>query len=417
MSRKKISVLILSYYMYCPPISGGVKRMLAPVLNMDREAGIEFSIMYVVHTSKDLQQCDDYFSQLPQIDFFHGTLTNGTFQYDYEFNPDNFPKQIWFTLNKNFLDSVLKEVSKKNYDIIQVENTQLSWVVPKLRLVTEAKIILDCQNLEWLIYERWLPYAKPADCDMVNESHRQLMNWEKTVYGWYDDIFCISPVEKKIVENIASDVNVHYVPSGAGVNDDEYIPKNIDKKPYDLIFVGSMAWFPTTDALTWLLTDVMPIVWKKRPKTKLEVIGSDKPDKDIAKLLYLNKRITFWGAVHNEVPFLHKSKIFVSPIRIGAGVRLKNPTAWVAHLPLVATSLSVEGLECSDGFDVLIGDTPEIFAAHILNLLDNPVLRESLAKNAYETYEKKYSTKRLMEIWKEAYYSVMDKNPQGRKTR
>lgn len=130
---------------------------------------------------------------------------------------------------------------------------------------------------------------------------------------------------------------------------------------------------------------------------------------EMLRRIQKNKNVTFWGEVEDEVPCLHQSKVFISPIWIGAGVRLKNPTAWIARLPVVATSLSVEGLEYTDGEDILIGDTPERFAEQTIRLLRDADLRERISKQAYQSYQEKYSEKQICDRWKFAYYSTIDK--------
>ncbi|MFR2503911.1 MAG: glycosyltransferase family 4 protein, partial [Coprobacillus cateniformis] len=189
---------------------------------------------------------------------------------------------------------------------------------------------------------------------------------------------------------------------------DEYYPKAENStKRYDLVFVGSMNWFPNTQALEWFLEKVMPLIQKKRPATRLEIIGSGKPDQHMIKVIKQNRNVTFWGEIENEKPFLHGAKVFISPIWIGAGVRLKNPTAWAAKLPVVATSISVEGLEYLPGKDLLIGDTPEDFAKQVLSVLNDPEYGKSIADRAYQTYKEIYSAERLTNIWVESYHKVL----------
>lgn len=406
--KDAISVLLLSYYMYCPPISGGMKRMFSPAFHFNEDVKIEFSVMYMSYSQEELMHNESYFNKLGKMKYSHGTLTSQQFQFNYDSVPHDFPKQVWKSMNKDFLENIVNEVTRNKYDIIQVTHPQLAWVVPKLRLVTNAKIIMDCQNLEWLVFKRWIKYARPADKERILDDYKSLKNWEEMVVDWFDDVFCISKVEQEILEATAKSAKLHYVPTGAGVDDYAYTPKDkLRDKPHDLLFIGSMSWFPTTDALTWLIEKVMPVVWDNSPYVKLEIVGSGEPDSDVVKLLRSDTRITFWGALENEIPLLHQSKVFVSPIRIGAGVRLKNPTAWISQIPVVATSISVEGLECTNGEDVLIGDTPEEFAKHIINLLENPKLSSSLVDGGLKTYKDYYSTEKIMSIWKNAYYSVV----------
>jgi glycosyltransferase involved in cell wall biosynthesis len=407
---KKISVLVLSNYMICPPISGGVKRMLAPSIYMDPCDNIEFTYMYLSYTKEEIKKNNSYLLDIVNVVDAEGILTSKELQFDWTSLPLNFPQQVWFTMNKNFVNMLKERLERNFYDIVQVEHPQFAWLVPYIRMVSpNSKVIMDCQNLEWLVFKRWIPYENNVQTkNTLIKDYCSLKRWEEEVLSWFDGIFCISPIEKEILQEL-TDVSLYYVPTGAGINDDDYYP--IDKvkiKPFDMIFIGSMNWFPNSQALKWFLEEVMPIVVKKKPSAKLEIIGSSNPDKSMLDLIKKYPAVTFWGEVEDEIPFLHGSKIFVSPIWIGAGVRLKNPTAWAAKIPLVATTLSVEGLEYTSGKDLLIGDSPEAFADNIISILDNPALGEELAENAYITYKEKYGVKRITNIWKQAYNDVLN---------
>lgn len=410
--QKEISVLVLSYYMVCPPISGGAKRMLYPAMHLSPEDHIRFHYMYFAYNENEAKCKHNYLNQFPLITRNTPFMVSRSFQFDETGIPKSFNQQVWWYLNRNYLNRVLEEVKNNTYDIIQIEHSDFAWLVPHIRLTCSAKIILNCHNLEWLVYKRWLPYAEKKDRKWVEKSYISLKHWEEKVLPWFDALYCISPIEQQIIEEEMPEVTTYYVPSGASVDDERYDPGSQKKeRPRDLLFIGSMNWFPNTHAIIWFLDKVYPLIQKELPGTMLDIIGSGEPQIEMLRRIQKNKNVTFLGEIEDEIPYLHQSKVFISPIWIGAGVRLKNPTAWLARLPVVATTLSVEGLEYRDGQDVLIGDTPERFAEHIIHLLHDANLREQIAEQAYQRYQERYSEKQICDRWKHAYYSTVEKKP------
>ncbi len=408
--QKEISVLVLSYYMICPPISGGARRMMYPAMHLSPEDHIHFHYMYFTYSESESEHHYNYLRQFPLITENTPFLVSRDFQFNEAGMPKSFNPQVWWYLNKNFLKRVLDEVKNNTYDIIQIEHSNFAWLIPHIRLACSAKIALECQNLEWLIYRRWLPYAEEKDREWVEKSYISLKQWEEKVWPWFDALYCISPIEKKVIQEMAPDVATYYVPSGASVDDSRYDPGTERReRPRDLLFIGSMNWFPNVHALTWFLDEVYPLIQKELPNTTLDIIGSGEPNAELLRRIQRNRNVTFWGEIEDEVPSLHQSKVFVSPLWVGGGVRLKNPTAWIARLPVVATSISAEGLEYKDGEDILIGDTPERFAEQTVRLLRDADLREQIAVQAYQSYQEKYSEKQICDRWKYAYYSTVEK--------
>jgi len=410
--QKEISVLVLSYYMICPPISGGAKRMLYPAMHFSQEDRVHFHYMYFTYSEMESKHDHHYLQQFPLITDNTPILVSKSFQFDEAGMPKSFNPQVWRYLNRDFLNRVLEEVKNNTYDIIQIEHSNFAWLIPHIRLACSAKIALECQNLEWLVYKRWLPYAEERDRQWVEKSCFSLKQWEEKVLPWFDALYCISPIEKQTIEETLPGVTTYYVPSGASVDDGRYDPgPQKQERPRDLLFIGTMNYFPNVQALTWFLDEVYPLIQKELPGTTLDIIGSGEPQAEMLCRIQKNRNVTFWGEIEDEVPNLHQSKVFISPLWIGGGVRLKNPTAWIARLPVVATSLSVEGLEYRDGEDLLIGDTPERFAEQVIRLLRDAGLRERIAERAYQSYQERYSEKQICDRWKYAYYSTIEKIP------
>lgn len=116
-----------------------------------------------------------------------------------------------------------------------------------------------------------------------------------------------------------------------------------------------------------------------------------------------NPNIICTGYVEDVREYLHKCKVYVCPLRIGGGTRLKILEAMAAGIPIVSTSVGSEGLNVTNNMNILIAESPEGFAKKVIDLLNNLELREKITINARRFVEENYDwesiAKRQMEIY------------------
>lgn len=170
----------------------------------------------------------------------------------------------------------------------------------------------------------------------------------------------------------------------------------------DLVFVGGMNWPPNRDALMWFDSEVLPVVIAKCPRVRLHVIGRREKG-----LRWMHPdHIVSHGVVEDIRPFLESSAVYVVPLRIGGGTRLKILDAMAMEMPIVATSVAVEGLDCVNGRDLLVRDQSVIFAEEVLRLLADGQERVALGKRARAFVVRKYDWKtigdRMVSLYQDA---------------
>jgi glycosyltransferase involved in cell wall biosynthesis len=122
---------------------------------------------------------------------------------------------------------------------------------------------------------------------------------------------------------------------------------------------------------------------------QFDVVGSRPP----AELLALNNAglgINVTGYVQDPTPYQQRAAVMVVPVRAGGGMRVKILNALAEGIPIVSTTLGYEGIEMTPGQDILVGDTPEAFAAQVLRALNDPDLGRQLAANGRRLVEEKY---------------------------
>lgn len=156
----------------------------------------------------------------------------------------------------------------------------------------------------------------------------------------------------------------------------------------DLVFLGGFLHTPNVDAVRYFAAEVWPRVQSSLPDARFVVIGSDPPE-SIRELA--GGRIVVTGYVPDLTPLLEKARVSVAPLRYGAGVKGKINTAMSHGVPVVTTSLGAEGMQLSDGEDVLLADEPTAMADAIVRLWNDEALWKKLVKGGYASIERCFS--------------------------
>ncbi|MDT7604133.1 MAG: polysaccharide biosynthesis protein PslH, partial [Acidobacteriota bacterium] len=146
-----------------------------------------------------------------------------------------------------------------------------------------------------------------------------------------------------------------------------------------VVFLGSMDWEANIDGVEWFCREVWNDVLKAFPRARFRVVGRD-PHARVRRLASASVEVT--GTVPSVVEHLREATVFVVPLRVGGGTRLKIFEAMAVGKAVVSTTVGAEGLDVSDGRDVLLADDAASFAAAINSLLGDPVRRRELEREA-----------------------------------
>ncbi|MEO7432000.1 MAG: glycosyltransferase, partial [Dokdonella sp.] len=156
----------------------------------------------------------------------------------------------------------------------------------------------------------------------------------------------------------------------------------------DLVFVGGFQHPPNADAVAWFVREVFPLLRADLPDVRFHVIGSKVPDA-IRELG--DDHVLVHGFVEDITPYMDGCRVSVAPLRYGAGVKGKINTAMSYGLPVVATTLGVEGMHVRAGEDVLVADSPAAFAAEVARLYRDESLWKRLSTNGLANVEQHFS--------------------------
>jgi glycosyltransferase involved in cell wall biosynthesis len=175
-----------------------------------------------------------------------------------------------------------------------------------------------------------------------------------------------------------------------GVDTEFFQPTgSVAPAPHNLVFTGSMDWLPNEDAIRWFTGEVLPRVRRTLPDVELTVVGRD-PFPGLLELSARDPGVVVTGRVADVRPYMERAAAYVVPIRVGGGTRLKIYEAMAMAKPVISTTVGAEGLPVRDGQELLIGDTPDEFAAAVVRVLEDEVLARELGARAAATVRARF---------------------------
>lgn len=173
---------------------------------------------------------------------------------------------------------------------------------------------------------------------------------------------------------------ISILPNGVDL---EYFRRRTDQ-PRDaetVVFTGKMSYHANVSMADYLVRQIMPHVWKKRPAVRVVIVGKDPPRK--IQALAQNPLVTVTGTVDDIRKYLWTATVAAVPLIYGAGIQNKILEAMAGETPVVTTSAAFSSLRGTPGVEALVGDTPEDFAGAILRLLEDQNLRSKVGQAGY----------------------------------
>jgi glycosyltransferase involved in cell wall biosynthesis len=296
------------------------------------------------------------------------------------------------------IDEILAE---DGFDIVQVEFAHMGG----FQLPTDAIKILDCHNVEYDCFRRiWLNTHTMLRRYHYYLEYKKFYREEIQACRKQDAIFVTSVQDKALLERDVPGVRKFVVPNGVDTSYSK--PSSEGEESWSLVFTGSMGYVPNYDGMIYFLDQIFPIIQNEIPNAKLYIVG-DRPPQKLLKRATNNVIIT--GYVEDVRPYVWRAKVFVVPLRMGGGTRLKVLEALAMQKAIVTTSIGCEGIEVTDEESALIRDEPQAFAEAVIELLRNPIRRNRLTQNGYDLVRARYDWTVIGEQVEEVYRSIGNK--------
>ena len=239
----------------------------------------------------------------------------------------------------------------------------------------------------------------------ISIQHRKVREFEQTCFKWADGATAVCQSEADTLGSFGIDYPVEVVDNG--VDTVYFSPQQADIDPDTLVFTGSMDWRPNQDAALYFVNEIFPLLKLKRPGVKAVFVGR-KPPKQITALGEVSG-ITITGTVDDVRSYIARAAIYIVPLRIGGGSRLKILEALAMEKPVVSTSHGAHGLDVEDGKHLVIADGAQEFAEAVLTSLDDSQLRSRIAADGRAQVLTHYNWERLGAKLRNYLQSICDK--------
>jgi glycosyltransferase involved in cell wall biosynthesis len=268
-------------------------------------------------------------------------------------------------------------------DIVIVSRPEVACrLLPYVRAYAPlAKVVYDTVDVHWRRFE--LGGALGAD-DSFAHASRTYRAMERVCALGADMVFAVSAEDAACLQSEMPSLAVAVVPNVHEVT--RPIPPLSRRR--DLLFVGGFLHHPNVDAVVWFVNDILPRVRQRMRDAKLVVVGSDMPAA-ITGLASEGVRVV--GYVPNLSAHLGEARVFVAPLRYGAGLKGKVGASLAAGLPVVTTSIGAQGFGLDHGRDALIADAPSDFADGVVRLLRDDQCWHDLSRAGVEIIEQRFT--------------------------
>jgi glycosyltransferase involved in cell wall biosynthesis len=294
-------------------------------------------------------------------------------------------------------------LASHSYDLIVCDYLLTAAVIP---WEIDCPKVIFTHNIEAVIWERhWRVSRNPLWKLMSWREYRTMARVERLYLAKADHVLAVSDSDREYFSQTVAPEKITTIPTGVDVDYFQGCSTANAGEPETLVFSGSMDWLPNEDAMLHFADRIFPLIRERAPKVKLIVVGRQ-PTSHVRALAARHANIEVTGTVADIRPYLRKACVYVVPLRIGGGTRIKIFEAMAMGKAVVSTSIGAEGLPVTNGKNIVIADAPEAFAAAVLRLLGNPSECQGVGRAARELVERQYSWAAVTDIFESALLNL-----------
>jgi glycosyltransferase involved in cell wall biosynthesis len=255
--------------------------------------------------------------------------------------------------------------------------------------------VIFTHNVEAEIFERHAAVAKGPMRLVWRDQSRKMRRFEGDALRRFDSVIAVSKRDAGALKALYGLPAVETIDTGVDLEFYPFAPAELAPAfgagGGTIVFTGAMDWRANIDGVAFLMDEVWPLIAAARPEADMVVVGRNPPEALIAEARARNLPWRFTGFVDDIRPYVSASHVYVIPLRVGSGTRIKAFEAMAMGRPVVSTTVGVEGLDVTPGEHFLAADSAADFAAAILRLLANADLRGALARAARARVEARFS--------------------------
>ena len=300
------------------------------------------------------------------------------------------PHSISLDVDPDYAETLKQLLRRYHFDAALVVNL---YMFQYRSYLSGFPVFYNANDIESVKYRRW--YVR----DSLSQKRRLLHALQRIAVDRFEArvgmrsaaVFVTSPTDAAHFERLGGTGRILIAPNGVDL---EYFTARAPASfsgPPRILFMGSFFYKPNLEAAVFLRDQLMPRLRAEHPEVSLDLVGNTAGVPEVATWHEPLSGVYFHGRVGDVRPFLQSCQVFVCPIFIGSGTRIKVLEAMATGTPVVATPLGAEGIESEDQQGIVIADSVERMAAAVSKLLGNWQLCAEVGRRGRELVEQRYS--------------------------
>jgi len=282
--------------------------------------------------------------------------------------------------SREFRDELDSLLASRTFDLIVCD-----FLVPAVNMprTLPCPAVLFTHNVEAEIWRRHYERQRdPVSRFLYKQQWQRMLRFEADTVSRFDLVLAVSDTDRATLQRLyPAQLKAPAVTVATGVDTTFFAPQAAPAlSPRHLVFTGSMDWIPNEDAMTHFCQDILPRIRAQEPDVTLSIIGRA-PTPTVRRLAEI-AGVEVTGRVDDVRAHIARGAVYIVPIRIGGGTRLKIFEAMGMAKAIVSTTVGAEGLPVNDGQDVCIADAPDAFADAVVALFRDPARRVQLERAA-----------------------------------
>jgi glycosyltransferase involved in cell wall biosynthesis len=262
--------------------------------------------------------------------------------------------------------------------------------------------VLFTHNVEAEIFRRHVEVARnPLKRAVWRDQAAKMERYERDLLRKFTSVVAVADRDRRYFESMYQAGNVSTIPTGVDLDYFAYQGcASLDESDGGtVVFTGSMDWMANIDGVEFFMDAVWPSVAQVRPAARCVIVGRSPPPFLVERARSRRLNWEFTGFVDDVRPYVGDSHVYVIPLRVGGGTRIKVYEAMAMGCPVISTAIGVEGLPVEHGRHYLEADSAHAMAAAVLSLLGDSGRRAGLSREARRLVEDHMSARRAAEAF------------------
>ncbi|TSD64782.1 glycosyltransferase family 4 protein [Inquilinus sp. KBS0705] len=294
--------------------------------------------------------------------------------------------------NSGFEKLLLNDLKENKYDVIQLEGIFVAPYLSAIRRVSKAKVIFRAHNIEHQVWQKLAQQMKdPFKKWYLRLLARRIKNYEIELLNKFDGIVVFTRQDKNSMLSFGTKIPVSVLPIGVDLN--QYKPDHIKTEFPSLFFLGSLDWLPNREGIEWFIESFHKDLTDGDLKVRFYVAGNNIPeefdDYEVPGKVFIR------GEVDDALEFVNSKSIMIVPLLSGGGMRVKIVEGMAMQKCIISTPLGAEGINYSNGRDIIIANNTDDFHAAITKCITDEHYCREIGTNARRLIEDQHDVNKV----------------------